>query len=71
MMLAIKIGFVIPLLLAGWCGFRMFQTGSIRIFDTDGPVRTIAQRDRPFVYWLFIVFFYVLLLTMVAGVAAL
>lgn len=71
MILIIKIAFIVALVVAGWCGFRMFQTESIEVFDTDGPVLVISRRARPLTYWSLIVAFYAALIAITAGVLSL
>jgi hypothetical protein len=71
MILTIKIGFIIALLWAGWCGFRMFQTDSIKVFDTDGPVFVISRRARPLAYWSLIAAFYAALIAIAASAISL
>jgi hypothetical protein len=70
MPLVVKVGFIVVLLLAAWRAARVFQTGRIKIFDTDGPALVIARQDRPLAYWSFIVFFYAVLTLMALSVAA-
>ena len=67
----VKIVFVIALLWAGWRATRMFRSGCIRLFDTDGPVSVIAQHDSPFAYWSVVVLFYGVLLATAAAAATL
>ena len=67
MILVIKIGFIIALLWAGWRGLRMFQTESIEVFDTAGPVLVISRRVRPLAYWSLIAAFYAALIAIAAG----
>jgi hypothetical protein len=71
MISAVKIGFVFALLWAGWRASRMFRSGRIRVFDTDGPVLVIARQDRPFAYWSFITLFYAVLIAIAVGVKSL
>ena len=71
MISAVQIGFVIVLLWAGWRASRMFRTGRIRVFDTDGPVLVIARQDRPFAYWSFVMSFYAVLIAIAVGATSL
>lgn len=67
MVWAIKIAVAGVLLWAGLRAYRMFQTGHIEAFDTDGPFLVFARRERPFAYWSFVVLFYAVLLAIAVG----
>lgn len=71
MVLILQVGIILALLIVGWRAFQMFRTGTIKAFDTDGPVLFITRRDKPLVYWSFIVCFYMVLITVAAGAAKL
>lgn len=66
MVLILQVGIALALLVVGWRAFQMFRTGTIKTFDTDGPVVLITRQDKPFAYWTFIVSFYMVLVAVAA-----
>ncbi|MDF0487252.1 hypothetical protein PX554_03845 [Sphingomonas sp. H39-1-10] len=66
-----RIAIAIALLWAAWRAYRMFQTGSIRVYDADEPVLLLARQERPLAYWSFVIFFYAVLFVIAVSVTSL
>ena len=49
----------------------MFQSGSIAVFDTGGPISLIKRHERPLAFWSFVALFYSVLLAIAVAAAAL
>jgi hypothetical protein len=62
---------VVAILFLGWRAFRMFQSGSIAVFDTGGPISLIKRHERPLAFWSFVALFYSVLLAIAVAAAAL
>jgi len=53
----------------GFRAFKQFRTGTLRISNFSAPSTVISREERPLAFWCFVVFFYAVLIVIVAMVA--
>lgn len=50
----------------GYRGYREFGAGTLRIGEFGEVTKVIQRNERPRAYWAFVIFFYIILATMIS-----